>query len=437
MFDAPGVYTGWVEIEADDVLALDNRRYFAIEVPERIRVGLVREEEAALPTLDEAFFLTPALNPGGRGASPIAPEPILREELTSRDLDEFHLLVLLDLPSLNAEELRAISARVSAGGSLILFPGDRFDPAAWNALTTADEDGFARLLSIRFGGVQSARPESGVISLEEIERDHPVFRPFSGLPSGFFRSVAIQQYHQLVVPEGSAARVLASLNNGDPFLIERPGGESGGAIYCFAVDATTRWSNLPARTLFLPLMHQLTYAAAQSGTPTGEVEPGRIVRWPIAAAEAENSVIEVTGPRGIVRAATVERREGEQTASAYFRETRRPGVTLWREPARADRRGAFVVNLPPEQGDLTPIEEETLRETMLAGRQAHFAADAEQALRTARRLREGLRLRTPILFFVVALFLAECLFANLMGGGREAEPVRVTGAGAAVQQAAS
>jgi len=91
-FKTAGTHTGWVGIEVNDILPLDNRRFFAIDIPQRIRVAVVREKEGPVPQLDDAFFIVPALNPSAAGmqvSSAIAPEKLLRSDLTPAKLTKY------------------------------------------------------------------------------------------------------------------------------------------------------------------------------------------------------------------------------------------------------------------------------------------------------------------------------------------------------------
>ena len=106
-FKTPGIHTGWVDLQVDDILPLDNRRYFSLDVPDRIRVGLVREREGAVPLLDEAFFLAPALNPSAAGlsvASAIEPVRLVRSDLAAKRFERLRRAV-------SAEPARIVARR--------------------------------------------------------------------------------------------------------------------------------------------------------------------------------------------------------------------------------------------------------------------------------------------------------------------------------------
>jgi len=434
-FPKPGVHTGWVDVETGDVLSFDNRRYFAVVIPERIRVGVVRPEPGAVPLLDEAFFLAPALNPTGAGvASPIEPDLLLQKDLVTGKLGDYRVLFLLNLPELTAAERRALAGFLAGGGSVVIFPGDRVKREAWNAMLASSVASERGILPARLGGVLEPDEGDGAsVVLETAEFDHPVFAPFRGLPPGFFRSVAFKRYFVLEPVEGGGARVLARLSDGHPFLVERAAGNGRTMLFC--APATSAWSNLPTRKLYLALLHQITYYLAQGPGARGSVRPGQTVRFPVRPgpqSEAQRA-IEVTDPMG-VRRATVLETSLEGSASLVFQDTARPGIYTWRDRVTGEQ-GAFAVNVDPAEGDLAAWTTDEIARKLLNGRTAHFARSAGEALDVARRLREGLQLRVPLLLLVTALLLIECILANQVSPEkRDVRLLAAEGAGAAIRR---
>ncbi|MFH1498444.1 MAG: hypothetical protein ABII82_11515, partial [Verrucomicrobiota bacterium] len=420
-FSEAGAHSGWVQIEVDDVLAHDNRRHFALDTPERLRVGVVREKEGAVPQLDDAFFIMPALNPSAAGvavSSAIAPERLLRSDLERKDLTDYAVVFLVNLEYLTAAQLRAVAGYVAGGGSVVIFPGDALKPEAWNALFDSTVASERELMPAALGELMPAEGDTtGAVPLAagSVALKHAVFSAFARTEESFFSDVAVSRYYDLEVKEAAGAQVLARLENGRPFLVEKGTGEGGGRVMLFCTTATTRWTNLPARRLFLPLLHQLTYYLAQTRRVTGAVAPGSPVRFPggkaVRAGAGESSTIEITDPLGTTAAAPLVQGQSDLVFPVYSA-TVRPGVYSWRDRDDESRQGAFVVNLNTAEGDLTALSREALAEKMLAGRKAHFARSADEARAVAQRLREGVRLRTPLLFFVIAVLLMECLTAN-------------------------
>ena len=408
-FTSPGVHTGWVDVSVDDALALDNRRYFALEIMDRIRVAVVREREGALPQLDEGFFLIPALNPAvGEEASVSGIEPVLmlRSDLAGADLFGFAAMFLLNVPELTADEMRALAEYVAGGGGLVVFPGDEMRAAAWNAASDSLLPSEKGLLPARLGAAQG-EAETGVpVALDEVDKEHPIFAAFGHMPATFFSSVQVTRRFELQVEHGSRARVLARLSDGNPFLVEKAIGRGKALMFCTA--ATAQWSNLPLRTLWLPLLHRITYHLAGGRGAAGDYAAGDVVRFPASA--GRSSGIDVTSPDGTTSRASV--KDGD--TMPVFASANAAGIYRWRETGPHGGSGAFAVN--PEknarESDLAVLSEREVAEKMLAGRTAHFVGNAAEARAVSRRLRTGVSLSAPILLMVVALVIAESFFAN-------------------------
>jgi len=444
-FKTAGTHTGWVGIEVNDILPLDNRRFFAIDIPQRIRVAVVREKEGPVPQLDDAFFIVPALNPSAAGmqvSSAIAPEKLLRSDLTPAKLTKYAVVYLVNLQFLTDQQLRAVAEYLAAGGSLAIFPGDDLKPDKWNPSTVPSK---RELMPAAFGELlpQNGESEEAVpLDRETVDFNHVVFAPFARMDASFFTDVTAARYYDLQLREGAGARVLARLANGKPFLVEKAAGKGRGKVMLFCTTATTQWTNLPARRLFLPLLHQVTYYLARTRRAPESVAPGRSVVFPGTSATGRPGAqdttagFEVTDPLGVTKAATTPS-AAEGPASYVYADTARPGIYTWTRRAEhaaeaGPERGAFVVNLNTTEGDLATVDQETLSEKMLPGRKAHFARSAEEAHKIAMRLREGVRLRTPLLFFVIAVLLMECIMANQVRAQKRDRSSRISGLGPTV-----
>jgi Aerotolerance regulator N-terminal/von Willebrand factor type A domain len=435
-FDTTGPHSGWVELEVNDVLDTDNRRYFAIDIPEKLRVGVVREKEGAVALMDEAYFLIPALNPGMTKDSPIAPERMLRSDLSNKRLSNYRVLFLLNLPKLDAPEVKALTEYLDGGGAVVIFPGDAVDAKAWNALADSGDPTTRGLVPARYGKrfPETVADESD-LTLDKIEFRHPIFAPFRDLDPSFFSAVTVDYCFELELDKDSGAIAIARLSNDLPFLVEKRL-ENGGRVLQFSTSATTRWSNLPTRKLYLPLLHQMTYSLANIEGAGGGIAPGRPIHFrgiaqtdTIPEIEPRPSPIHVANPRGGSAQAAV-----YEVGARYptFAATYYPGVYTWANQKDRSSRGAFVVNPATDESDLTLLTEKEIQETMLAGREAHFVRNSKEASAVAERLREGFELQTPLLFLVIGLLILECLLANQTQAHKTPDKVRVTAAGATI-----
>jgi len=139
-----------------------------------------------------------------------------------------------------------IKQYIEEGGKVWFLPGDDF-PRQFRALIQRE------LLDARFAGL--------VGNLNERQRPfHPELPEHSGLAEVFrgeaVRDLYLAQVYQYVrlqgVPEGD---VWMSNEQGDPLIISRAVGHGRVWINTFALD--TRWTDLPLRNAFLPLVREV------------------------------------------------------------------------------------------------------------------------------------------------------------------------------------
>src|SRR5205085_9494274 len=100
-FAAPGWHSGYVEI-TDNGLPADDRRYFAFEVLDEVKVLAVNGAPSAVPRLDEMFFLKKALTASVAGRSPIKLDVIDPNALAQTDLADYPLVILANVESVPA-----------------------------------------------------------------------------------------------------------------------------------------------------------------------------------------------------------------------------------------------------------------------------------------------------------------------------------------------
>lgn len=407
--ESAGTHTGWLDLEIDDAVAVDNRRYFAFDVPEKIRVALVKEKDGPLPLLDDAYFISAALNPATatQGVlSTIVPAVLRREQLADRSLADFSAVFLLNLPELADSQLNALKAYLHNGGAVVIFVGDNVKAETWNALSDSVEGG---LLPARLGEVMIPNEETGEqLTVAEMDETHPMFTPFRGMPSTFLTRVRVWRHLDLQVEENSRAKVLSRLSNGQPFLVEKEVGSQAraGRVLLFCTTANDAWTNLPTRNFYLSMLHQMVYYLAQTRSRAANYIAGSKAVFPSAAGQPP--LVQVTNPRNTITRAEII----EGTNEAIYSDTNITGPYDWHDVNEPSRSGVFAVNIEPSESDLTLISHDDLSENVLKDRKVYFARDAKSALAVAARLRKGFSLRNPLLFLVLAILIGECVLAN-------------------------
>jgi hypothetical protein len=244
----PGLFTGHVEVDGDDAFSLDDRRWLALDARPPARILLVDGEPGRTMHGNETYYLEVALRlrPSDRGSSLTPYEPVRQavgDGPLLKDLGRFRLVVLCNVPGLDAEDVTKLRAYVSAGGSLLLFTGGLVQPAGYERLRQAG------LLPAAIKG--TAEPE--LFQFAAWEKEHPIFRPLSDPQQGDLRRLA---FHRITRLEPAAeARVLATTATSEPLVVERRLGD--GTILLVAVPADRDWGPWPQSRLYVPLVHQL------------------------------------------------------------------------------------------------------------------------------------------------------------------------------------
>jgi hypothetical protein len=111
-------------------------------------------------------------------------------------------------------------------------------------------------------------PEASGEKIGKFDLDHPALQNLSEATlQESIKSARVWGYTRAGAP-GRAA--LISLANGDPLLLEQKVG--AGRLMLFTTSADRDWSDLPVKTVYLPLMQSLTQYLA--GGKRGMLDPG-------------------------------------------------------------------------------------------------------------------------------------------------------------------
>src|SRR5262249_25449661 len=131
-FAAPGWHQGYVEVQ-DQTLAADNRRSFALQVLDQVKVLAVNGSPSQVPRLDELFFLRLALTAAPEGQnSPVSLDTVSGAGLADADLGKYPLVIVANVESLPEAGVKKLEDFASDGGSVLFFLGDKVNPAFYN-----------------------------------------------------------------------------------------------------------------------------------------------------------------------------------------------------------------------------------------------------------------------------------------------------------------
>ena len=226
-----GGLTGWVEIERDPIPA-DNRRYFYLFIPRRIKTLLAGGNK----------YIKLALNPTRRKESFVKLDSY--QSLRDVRLTDYDVIILSNVPDLPPDQVQAIKEFLAAGKGLILFPGTELDLKKYNNRFLSEVG--LPLYTETLGRIGS---RDSHLSFGWIDYDHPLFH---GLFEERRGSIDSPHFYFVLNSQRDKGESIINYSNGSPFLQEIRVGDGKVLFFTCAVDLD--WSDLPYKAIFAPLM---------------------------------------------------------------------------------------------------------------------------------------------------------------------------------------
>ncbi|HEY6035904.1 MAG TPA: BatA domain-containing protein [Kofleriaceae bacterium] len=347
-----------------DNLAIDDRRYVRATLRDEVRVLLVDGDPRTVRHDDELFYVEAALRPGDREDSGTSVRSITAEELSGItkvrgqapkiDLNDFDVVVLANVAALPAERVAALAEWVRAGGGILVAPGDRVDPAAYDkTMLPLLPQSLRDPIDTTWGASPEER-DSRALHLVKWEADHPIFAPFSkdapDLADAKFFKIS------LLGPTTATndRKVLARFTNGAAALVEASIGAGRTLLFTSTLDRD--WNDLAIHRGFLPLIQQSVRHLARKHALG--IESDHLVGGSVALPTGDLKKLEVRGPDGVGAVFEGDRIAGR--SSVRFGRTDHPGIY---RVIGTDQTGAthdrdelaFAINLDPRGSDLTPV----------------------------------------------------------------------------------
>ena len=239
MINAPGRYSGYVEIDQDDILT-DNRQYFNLTIPPVITVQIIGNSESR-------YFLEQVLEPSGTLQTPIVVQTASAGVLNDDQDNAPDVMVIDGSVNLTAIQTGNMERYLAAGGGLLLFLGSGIGRSGYE--NTLLNDVFS--CSVR-GRLGSPGQRESYLSLGQMDHEHPIFTIFQSSTDALPDAPRFYASYHLNTTEGT--RVISRFTDGAPAIIE--GGKGRGKAILIASDVNTNWSDLALKSMFVPLMHR-------------------------------------------------------------------------------------------------------------------------------------------------------------------------------------
>jgi hypothetical protein len=389
--ESAGTHTGFVEISADDN-PLNNRRYFALSIPDEIRILLASDY------------------PSGRSAARLAlspkPQTDARKKITEVDSDALLGENFFDYDCVIVTEWRRPAQAVidhllryiRSGGGVFAAPSADADTTAWNDLIAVPYFG------LRLGPNPNPPDPERYFVWDRLNWDHPIWSVYKDVRRDRIPEV---RWYSIYRTTGQAlGQSLADFSGGRQSISETHL-DAGKLIVSWA-PPNAPYTDLPLRSSFVPFMHRLAeYLAADLTERRGDFLVGEPILREPAAAVGSGADIQLITPDQIVERPSVEWAGRRIKALVGPRDL--PGVyTL----ADGDRPvDVFSVNIDPKESKPEKIDRDELQRRW-EGYNLVFVSPAESLEGVVNQTRYGTEVRRAFLWAVMALFLLEMIVAG-------------------------
>jgi hypothetical protein len=393
---------------ARDPLAADDRRALSVQVESHLPVLLVEGRPGQ--GLDGSLGLVAAaLDPLGNGKDLFSVTRIPVANLNDKALAAHRVVVLGDVPALDATGIAAIEHFVVAGGGVLVGLGPNTNPELVNRFWSRGGDGFLPCALL-----PAVAPERTLLPANP-SLGHAALIAFTAKNADAWKDAAVRRYFRLDSGQATDLGRVLGLENSDPLVVERPRGLGRVALITTSLDAS--WSDLPLRPAFVPLLRGLMSSLGGIILPPRNLVPGERLAWcPPEGAGEQNVTAEGPDAQPVLLSAGA----WEGRRAVLSEPLIKPGTYQLRvgNPAAVIR---YAVAVAPGESELQPVSErdtgEALHELPLH-RGADplrvsqlFAEDASATIELARWL---------VLACICLLFIETWLTRRMVGGERAA-----------------
>lgn len=441
-----GVVRGRFEIPSDRFTA-DDQFMFTLSVAPQVRTILVNGNPAAQPLDNEGLYLRTAIiatEPSldvedSEGDDAPEPDPVLAAErrfvrslavedipqpnVNAEVLRDADVVILANCGSLNAAQFTLLRDFVSGGGGLLVFPGQLVNPDLYNGqffpspevpdeefvtakMVAADGDPNNADTFKRFGAIDFA---------------HPVFSVFAGSEQRYLTKVNVYQRFPVELPEDRGNTwPLVEFEDGSPAVLESTYGN--GRVLVSAFPLNTKWSNLPMKPEFVPLVLRMISHVKRLNDVNGpSVVPADGVAEFVVSQQWAPASGKVTDIAGRVTPVAFQR-SNSRLVGAFDRTVEQGYYTLEVKGGRAEQpfngEVSFAVNLAPGESDFSRLTGPQLKEMLpaLNVTTVDASAEAQQAYGNIGDEREIWRPLILLTFIVIGVeFLLSTLGGHLAG----------------------
>ncbi len=437
----PGFHWGKVEVQAD-CLEADNARYFVLEARRSVPILCVDGEESANRFERGIAYLAYAFAPekgmGEEGTQAVLnildPKVVTAEQFWDEDPGQYQVIVLSNLRAISGRMYEELSDFVANGGGLMIFLGENVDRVEYSERYGSSGKSFLPCeVGSAKGGIpkedgketgQTAYRMSGV---DFGSRAMAVFKDGSG---GDLSTAKFYKFFSVKPNESDPdVHVLARFDDGSPYLVEKKFGRGKALLFTSSCDV--KWSNLPLKPVFLPLLHRLAYYLASGREEGYDLTVGEKIaeRMEGEAASAPASITNPAGATFKVIAGGGEVNNGQKEDArepfVFFDRTSRAGIYTLRAAggvAKAPNEGDggrtryFAVNVDTRESDLLALQKEAI-ERQIVWKEFRYLKAEEGAIKEIEEVRQGKEIWRFLIVGVLCFLVVESVVARQIDKG--------------------
>lgn len=447
---AAGSLRGRFEIPADR-FEHDDNFLFTLHVAPRIRVVLVNGNPAVQPLENEGLYLRTALlatEPEVEVVSSaetpadtklqeerllvhsLVVDDIPQNELKEETLLDADVVMLANCGGLNEKQCAGLRQYVADGGGLLILPGDKVNHDAYNKqLFPSPEVPDQAFVAATFDPPSGDAEKGDLLRhFAAIDFAHPIFAVFADGEQRYLTKVNVARCFPIQLPEPRGnSWPLVTFDDGKPALLESTFGN--GRVLVTAFPLNTRWSNLPMKPEFVPLvLRMIGYVRrpAEVAGPSvvaadGSAEFQVAQHWAPASGKVTNAAGQTT-PVSFQRSNSRLVGAYEQTDSKGYYTLEVHGGNV--EQPRGEML-SFAVNLAPAESNFVPLTAPQIEKLLPTAQVTSVDASAE-----AQQLHGGIgderEVWRPLILLTFLVIGVEFLLATLGGQSLDNEQRRTT-----------
>ncbi len=238
-----GFIKGEIEIESD-ALQEDNRRYFNIYVPERIRSLHIVPDKAFQSFLP--LIVQPATE---RGVFEFEQDVLLN--WTSHNFSKYDVIVLEGLNQIPETLMQRLDQFVAQGGGALIIPGENIAAGSYQKVLRRTQIGeFVERVGTPGNSDQ-------FLTVQNVLWNHAIFE---GLFEDKKKQVSpIEVFAAYKLRTAGSAVTLVGLSDRSPLLIQS--NQQKGTVLFLTTPLNPRWTQLPFKGFVVPLMYRAIYYA--------------------------------------------------------------------------------------------------------------------------------------------------------------------------------